>query len=48
MQFGINDSAIDVWKNPPASEPRVNLESYVTNYRNMVTAARKAGAKLSS
>src|SRR3954470_10080952 len=25
VQFGINDSAIDVWKTPPATEPRVPL-----------------------
>ncbi len=44
MQFGINDSAIDVWEKPPATQPRVSLESYIANYRVMITDARKAGA----
>lgn len=46
MQFGINDSAIDVWKKPPATKPRVELEKYVANYRAMIAATRKAGAKV--
>jgi lysophospholipase L1-like esterase len=31
IQFGINDSAIDVWKNPPDTKPRVLKEKYVQN-----------------
>lgn len=31
LQFGINDAAVDVWKTPPASQPRVSLERYVAN-----------------
>ncbi len=46
MQFGINDSAIDVWKNPPATEPRVRLETYLANYRHMIATAQKAGTKV--
>lgn len=46
MQFGINDSAIDVWKKPPATQPRVSLENYIANYRTMIAAARQAGAKV--
>lgn len=46
MQFGINDSAIDVWKNPPATEPRVSKEAFVANYRSMIAATQKAGAKV--
>jgi len=46
MQFGINDSAIDVWKKPPATQPRVSLETYLANYRAMIAATRKAGAKV--
>ena len=26
LQFGINDSAVDVWKQPPADQPRVPLK----------------------
>lgn len=36
IQFGINDSAIDVWKNPPATAPRVSPDAYETNLRWMV------------
>jgi lysophospholipase L1-like esterase len=31
LQFGINDAAVDVWKTPPATEPRVSLERYIAN-----------------
>src|SRR5215203_3672451 len=33
LQFGINDSAVDVWKHPPATQPRVSLEQYGKNLR---------------
>ncbi|MBL9114697.1 MAG: exo-alpha-sialidase [Verrucomicrobiaceae bacterium] len=46
MQFGINDSAIDVWKKPPATGPRVGKDLFVTNYRNMIEACRQSGAKV--
>ena len=36
IQFGINDSAIDVWKNPPATTPRVSEANYEANLRWMV------------
>lgn len=45
IQFGLNDSAIDVWKNPPATEPRVPLAAYEANLRAIVAAVREAGAK---
>ncbi len=40
MQFGINDSAVDLWKEPPATTPRVPLEEYLENLRSMVAAAQ--------
>lgn len=46
MQFGINDSAVDVWKKPPATKPRVPLDSYLANYRAMITETQKQGAKV--
>ena len=46
MQFGINDSAMDVWKNPPATEPRVPLAEYLTNLRRMIAAAQQAKAQV--
>ncbi len=46
MQFGINDSAIDVWKNPPAVEPRVSISEFTANLREMIERARSRGAKV--
>jgi len=46
MQFGINDSAVDVWKNPPATAPRVPLAEYISNLRQMIAAAQEAKAKV--
>ncbi len=46
MQFGINDSAVDVWKIPPATTPRVPLTEYLANLRRMITAAQTAKAKV--
>jgi lysophospholipase L1-like esterase len=40
--FGINDSAVDVWKG--ATEPRVPLAEYRANLGEMITAIRGAGA----
>lgn len=33
VQFGINDSAIDVWRDPPAREPRISRARYRENLR---------------
>jgi lysophospholipase L1-like esterase len=46
IQFGINDSAVDVWRKPPASGPRVPLESYEENLRAMVRALGSIGAEV--
>ena len=46
MQFGINDSAVDVWKKPPMTEPRVSLESFIENSRAMIAETQKQGAKV--
>jgi lysophospholipase L1-like esterase len=46
MQFGINDSAVDVWKTPPATTPRVPLPEYLDNLRVMITAAEQQQAKV--
>lgn len=46
MQFGINDSAIDVWKKPPSTESRVPLPEYEANLREMISAARAQKAKV--
>lgn len=46
MQFGINDSAVDVWKNPPATEPRIPLAEYIDNLRDLTAALKSTGAKV--
>lgn len=46
IQFGINDSAYDVWKEPPATEPRVSLSTYVVNITSMVHQIKIAGAEV--
>ena len=46
MQFGINDSCVDVWKNPPATAPRVPLAEYLANMRRIIAAAQEAKAKV--
>ena len=46
MQFGINDSAVDVWKKPPMTEPRVSLSAFIDNYRAMITEVQQQGAKV--
>ncbi|MCA9070698.1 MAG: exo-alpha-sialidase, partial [Planctomycetaceae bacterium] len=46
IQFGINDSAVDVWKSPPATQPRVPIAEYEANLRQMIARARKQNAKV--
>lgn len=46
MQFGINDAAVDVWKNPPATQARVPLAEYEENMRAMIAAARQQDARV--
>lgn len=46
IQFGINDAAVDVWKDPPATIPRVSLEDYEANLRYFVAELKKAGAQI--
>ncbi|MFA5205721.1 MAG: GDSL-type esterase/lipase family protein [Lentisphaeria bacterium] len=46
LQFGINDAAVDVWKNPPATVPRVAVEAYVANLTAMIRQLREAGSQV--
>jgi len=46
MQFGINDSTVNVWKTPPATEPVVPLAEYLDNLHCMVTTAQQHKAKI--
>ena len=36
IQYGINDSAVDVWRDPPATKSRVSVEQYDANLRTMI------------
>ncbi len=46
IQLGTNDAAVDVWKKPPATEPRVAVRRYRENLQYFVRALREAGAKV--
>jgi hypothetical protein len=46
FQFGLN-AAVDVWKEPPATEPRVSIAECEANLRAMIAVAPERGAKLS-
>lgn len=46
MQFGINDSAIDVWKKPPASKPRIPLTEFKENLSSMIRQCRDQKASV--
>lgn len=46
IQFGINDSCIDVWKKPPATESRVSLEEYDKNLRHFIREIRQSGGEV--
>lgn len=44
IQFGINDAAVDVWKKPPATQPRVSKEDYEANLRYFVQTLKSKQA----
>lgn len=46
IQLGANDSAIDVWRQPPETAPRISKEQYEENLRWMVETLQSAGAKV--
>lgn len=46
IQFGGNDSAIDVWKNPPAASPRVDIDAYEKNIRDFIQVLKKQNTKI--
>ncbi|MBX3448816.1 MAG: exo-alpha-sialidase [Planctomycetaceae bacterium] len=45
IQFGINDSAADVWRTPPETTPRVSREKFVANLRDMIEQVRANGGR---
>lgn len=46
LQFGINDAAVDVWQNPPATTPRVPPAEFAANLRELVRLLRARGIKV--
>jgi lysophospholipase L1-like esterase len=46
IQFGINDSSIDVWKDPPETEPRVSIGGYRANLERFVADLKAIGASV--
>jgi lysophospholipase L1-like esterase len=46
IQFGNNDSAVDVWKDPPAAGPRVSLDDYVKNLSEMIATLKTRKAQV--
>jgi lysophospholipase L1-like esterase len=46
LLFGINDAAVDVWKNPPATQPRTSLEAYRANLKTCVAALKTLGVRV--
>lgn len=46
VQFGINDAAVDLWKDPPAKTPRVNIETYVENLRYILQTLKSRGTNV--
>ena len=46
IQFGINDSAVDVWRDPPATAPRVSSEAFEANLRRLIERSRQARARV--
>jgi lysophospholipase L1-like esterase len=46
LQFGINDSAVDVWKQPPADKPRIGLTNFRNHLQYLVSMLRARGVKV--
>ena len=46
LQFGINDSAVDVWKDPPADKPRVDLKNFRNHLRYFISTLKTRGVKV--
>ena len=46
LQFGINDSAVDVWKQPPADKPRVDLTLFRNHLQFFIRTLKTRGVKV--
>lgn len=43
MQFGLNDGSVEVWRKPPATQPRVAVADYRENLRKMIESLKLRG-----
>jgi lysophospholipase L1-like esterase len=46
IQFGINDAAVDVWKNPPSTTPRVARDRYERNLEYFIQMLRERKSEI--
>lgn len=46
IQLGINDSAVDVWEDPPRKDPRVSLQEFSNNLEYFITTAQERGIRV--
>lgn len=46
LLLGTNDAAVDVWKDPPATGPRVPIDVYEQNMRGFIKALKAQGSKI--
>lgn len=46
IQFGINDAAVDVWKQPPATFSRVDLKQFEANLTHFVITLQSQGSQV--
>ncbi|MBI3852056.1 MAG: exo-alpha-sialidase [Verrucomicrobia bacterium] len=46
IQFGINDSTVNVWKNPPATKPSVSRDDFAANLSYFVAELRSRGVRV--
>ena len=46
IQFGINDAAIDVWRNPPATKPRVPEAFFRENLLFFIDSLRQHDTRI--
>jgi len=46
IQFGINDAAVDVWRTPPATLPRISLQQFEENLKHFISTSRSQGTQV--
>ncbi|MBL4886342.1 MAG: hypothetical protein JKY95_17660 [Planctomycetaceae bacterium] len=46
IQFGINDSAVDVWRSPPSVKPRIGVDQYERNLRLFIQKLESQGSEI--